>query len=52
VAASVIEVESLAYLAAILEENGVPFHRSDRASLWVGPEDANGAVIEFIETVG
>ena len=52
VAASVIGVESLVCLAAIFEENGVLYHRSDRASLWVGPEDANGAVIEFIETVG
>jgi catechol 2,3-dioxygenase-like lactoylglutathione lyase family enzyme len=52
VAASVIEVESLAYLAAILGKNGVLFHWSDRTSLWVGPEEANGAVIEFIETVG
>ena len=50
VAAAVIGVESLVHLAAMLEENGVPFHRSDRASLWVGSEEANGAVVEFIET--
>ena len=52
VAAAVIGVESLVQLAAMLEENGILFHRSDRASLWVGPEEANGAVIEFIETDG
>ena len=50
VAAAVIGVESLVHLAAMLEENGVLFHRSDRASLWVGSEEANGAVVEFIET--
>jgi hypothetical protein len=50
VAAAVIGVESLVHLAAMLEENGVFFHRSDRASLWVGSEEANGAVVEFIET--
>ncbi len=50
VAAAVIGVESLVHLAAMLEENGVLFHRSDRASLWVGSEEANGAVLEFIET--
>jgi len=50
VAAAVICVESLVHLAAMLEENGVLFHRSDRASLWVGSEEANGAVVEFIET--
>ena len=50
VAAAVIGVESLVHLAAMLEENGVSFHRSDRASLWVGSEEANGAVVEFIET--
>jgi hypothetical protein len=50
VAAAVIGVESLVHLAAMLEENGVLFHRSARASLWVGSEEANGAVVEFIET--
>ena len=50
VAAAVISVESLVQLAAMLEENGILFHRSDRASLWVGSEEANGAVVEFIET--
>jgi hypothetical protein len=49
VAAAVIGVESLARLVDILEENSVRFYRSDRDSLWVGPEDANGGVIEFME---
>ncbi len=52
VAAAVIGVESLERLVDILEENSVRFHRSDRDSLWVGPEDANGAIIEFIEDSG
>lgn len=52
VAAAVVGVEDLEHLVGILEENSVHFHRSDRDSLWVGPEDANGAVIEFIEDSG
>ena len=49
VAAAVIRVKNLGVLESLLNANGVqPVFRSPM-SLWVSPEDGNGAVIEFIE---
>ena len=49
VAATVIRVKNLGVLESLLNANGVrPVFRSPM-SLWVTPEDGNGAVIEFIE---
>ena len=49
VAAAVIRVKDLGALKSLLADNGVtPIIRSPN-SLWVSPEDGNGAVIEFIE---
>jgi catechol 2,3-dioxygenase-like lactoylglutathione lyase family enzyme len=47
-AAAVIAVDDLGLLTGILAENGVAAVASERGSLWVAPEAANGAVIEFV----
>jgi catechol 2,3-dioxygenase-like lactoylglutathione lyase family enzyme len=49
VAATVIRVKNMGVLESLLIANGVkPVFRSP-LSLWLSPEDGNGAVIEFIE---
>lgn len=48
VAAAVVAVRDLDAVAGLLRDNGVEATARAGASLWVGPAEANGAVIEFV----
>ena len=51
VATAVVEVEDLNALAALLSTNGISVREAaEGAGIWVPPEVANGAVIEFVES--
>ena len=49
VAAVVVGVKNLEATADLISTNGVSVMETERPSVWVGPTEANGAVIEFIE---
>jgi hypothetical protein len=44
----VVSVEDLAAARRLIAGNGVPINESDRGTVWVAPEFANGAAMELI----
>ena len=48
ISAVVVEVENLRHLTEYLNKSNVPFNMTERQSLWVMPQFANGAVIKFV----
>ena len=44
---AVIQVEQLAHLEKLLDDNEAPYHRADDGGVWVEPQYANGGIIHF-----